>query len=108
MARDKLKLVRVHTQDQALNRVQENVARPLDELHRSPVGEMADGSKVTWTFTAGTNNLPHKLGRAYIGYLCVRCDQQTVFAEYEASTVDRTKYLPLQASDACTATFYIW
>lgn len=108
MARDKLKLVRVHTQDQNLNRVQENVARPLDELHRSPVGEMADGHKVEWDFTAGANSVPHSLGRRYDGYLCVRCDQQVLFAEDEASTVDRTKYLPLQASDVCTATFYIW
>jgi len=108
VARDKLKLVRVHTMDQALNRVQENVARPLDELHRSPVGEMADGNKVEWTFVAGANSVPHRLGRAYVGYLCVRCDQQVLFAEFEASTADRTKYLPLQASDACDATFYIW
>lgn len=52
--------------------------------------------------------LEHGLGREYTSFIVCRPRDAAHIYEYEASTADRSVYLPLMASADCTVDVLVW
>lgn len=84
-----------------LHRVQDNIETVVkqftDKKHLDSV--RIEGITLT-AFT--TYEIPHTLGRAYLGWYIVDSDAGALFFRDTTSTADATKFLPIQSSQNVT------
>ena len=85
---------KVHTTDQDLNRIQDNLKETFDAIASNPLlgGQLL--SQVP--LVAGANNVHHGLGRNYRTWLWMR--PTAALTLYETASVDPTRLLSIVAS----------
>ena len=91
---------RLQADDQVLNRVQDNIARVLDEYTsnaRRPGNNYEILEDVTIT-TGSTQDIAHKLGRTVRGFRITKINAAATVHWDTASTADLAKFIPLVSS----------
>ncbi len=85
------------------DQVQKNIIQPLNQLLKIP---FADGVwlKDISLLSASTNNIAHKLGREYLGYIILKQNANAVI--YVGANTEKTTYLKLNAT--ANVTIDVW
>lgn len=94
---------RLSSPDRVLNQAQDNIANAVDRL--SGV-EILDGQLLRDVVLASgvANQVPHKLGRALIGYEVVRRNAQAIIWDTAADD----KFVTMRASATVTVTLWVF
>lgn len=99
------RFAKIQSEDETLNRVQDNAKKTLDAL--SDVLFMS-GALLTVTLTGGAfTPVPHGLGRPVLGYLVLRRSANAVLWD-RADSTDSHAFLYLQPSATVTVTLWVF
>lgn len=101
---------RMNYKDSDLNSVQESLRRTLDPLVQVPILDGNLLSTITVNGFSATTLVPHKLGRAFRGYIitAVRTAGTTELPALTTTSYDQTKFLGLTMNSFGSFTFDIW
>lgn len=90
--------------DRIVTTFQDNSAEVFDILTKLPI---LDGQVVTHNVAIGTNQVEHKLGRNYIGWILVDAEGAVTISHATKGT-QADKYIYVQSGAATSATFWIF
>ena len=98
-----LKVLR--TPDPVLNRIQDNVGDVLRSL-QNPI---LDGVRITANLVTGDNQIAHKLGRKYQGYLVIgQTAAALIFFKAGTSATSAETFLTLNSSAPCSVVLWVF
>jgi len=98
------KFDKIKSGDEALDRVQINIAKALDPV----LGlQILDGRKVDVELTGSVAIVAHGLGRVPNGWILMTVDNDTRLYEDKAASPDRSKLLVMKSS-AASVNFSLW
>lgn len=100
------KASRINASDYELNRVQDNLARPIDQLLQVPI---LDGQLVEdVVLKAGDNLVDHGLGRVLRGWIVVRQSAMSDLYDKQSTNPFPARQLALNSSNAATVSMWVF
>lgn len=92
--------------DEKINRIQQNIIPPLNDLMKAPflTGNLLERVSLN----LGNNDIPHKLGREYLGYFVLLSNSSAAIYDNPTLSTDLTKFLRLNSSASAVVTLWVF
>lgn len=100
-------LRKIQSDDDVLNRFQDNVASAISPIIQQPIlgGNLLSGISL---LTGVDNNVPHKLGRKLIGYMVVRKNSNSTVWDSQGFNLSQNSTLILNCSANTTVDLWVF